>query len=121
MRRHSAIGSLDFGVVERSLDGAALQIVENQQLWHAAEEAEHAHMSAGPIRQLLRPGRLGVSEVRSVEDADEYLRFVDFARRRINNRDPLARVVHKRLFYGDVMLAHNQVQPSLEPAKQNRL
>ena len=84
----------------------------------AAEEAKHAHMRAGPIRQLLRPGRLGISEVRSAEHADKYLSLVDFARRRINNRDPLARVVHERLFSGDVVLAHHRAQPSLEPAKQ---
>ena len=29
----------------------------------AAEETEHAHMRAGSIRQLLRPGRLGISEI----------------------------------------------------------
>jgi hypothetical protein len=65
-------------------------------------------MRAGPISQLLRPGRLGISKVRSAEHADKYLRFVDFARRRINNRDPLARVVNERLFSGDVVLAHHR-------------
>src|SRR6202522_4294258 len=75
-------------------------------------------MRAGPIRQLLRPRRLGISQVRSAQHADKYLRFVDFACRRINNRDLLARVVHERLFSGDVVLAHHRAQPSLEPAKQ---
>ena len=75
-------------------------------------------MRAGPVRQLLRPGRLGVSEVRGAEHADEYLRFVDLACPRINNRDSLAGVVHERLFSGDVVLAHHRAQPSLEPAKQ---
>src|ERR1700722_18863131 len=118
MRRHRAVGSVDFGVVERSLVDAALQIVGDQQFGDAAEETEHAHMRAGPIRQLLRPGRLGISQVRSTEHSDKYLRFVDFACRRINNRYPLARVVHERLFSGDVVLPHNRAQPSLEPAKQ---
>jgi hypothetical protein len=43
---------------------------------------------------------------------------MDFARRRIDDSDPLARVVHERLFSGDVMLAHHRRQPSFEPAKQ---
>src|SRR5271155_94400 len=43
---------------------------------------------------------------------------MDLACRWINNRDPLARVVHERLFAGDMMLAHHRAQPSLEPAKQ---
>ena len=118
VRRHRAVGSVDFGIVERSLVDAALQIVGDQQFRDAAEETEHAHMRAGPIRQLLRPGRLGISQVRSPKHADKYLRFVDFACRRINNRDPLARVVHERLFSGDVVLPHHRAQPSLEPAKQ---
>src|SRR6202167_90626 len=75
-------------------------------------------MRAGPIRQLLRPGRLGISQVRSPKHADKYLRFVDFACRRINNSDPLSRVVHERLLSGDMVLAHHWAQPSLEPAKQ---
>src|SRR5271170_4702967 len=50
MRRHRAVGAVDLGIVERSLVDAALQIVGNQQFRDAAEEAEHAHMRAGPIR-----------------------------------------------------------------------
>ena len=54
-------------------------------------------MRAGPVRQLLRPGRLGVGEVRGAEHADENLRLADFARRRIDDADPLARIVDERL------------------------
>jgi hypothetical protein len=84
MRRHRAIGAVDLGVIEGSLVDAALQIVGNQQLRRAAEKAEHAHMRAGPVRQLLRPGRLGISEVRGAEHADENLRLADFAAQRIS-------------------------------------
>src|SRR5271156_6603168 len=118
MRSHRAVGSVDLGIVERRLVDAALQIVGNQQLRRTTEEAEHAHMSAGPVRQLLRPRRLGTGEVRGAEYADEYLSLVDFTRRLITNRDPLARVVHERLFAGDVVLAHHRTQPSLKTAKQ---
>jgi hypothetical protein len=114
MRRHRAIGSVDLGIIERGLVDAALQIVGNQQLQYAAEEAEHADVRASPIRQLLRPRRLGIGEVRSAKHADKYFGLMDLARRRINNRDPFARVVHERLFSGDVMLAHHRAQPSLE-------
>ena len=96
----------------------ALQIVGNQQLRRAAEEAEHAHMRAGPVRQRLRPGRLGVGEVRSAEHADKNLRLTDLSRRRIGDPDPLARIVDERLLPGDVVLAHNGSQPPFEPTQQ---
>ena len=66
----------------------------------------------------LRPGRLGVGEVRGAEHADENLRLADFARRRIGDPDPLARIVDERLLPGDVVLAHHRRQPPFEPAKQ---
>jgi hypothetical protein len=116
IRRHRAIGAVDLGIVERGLRDAALQIVGNQQLRRAAEKAEHAHMGADPIRQLLRPGRLGIGEVRGAEHADEYLRLADFAGGGIGDPDPLARIVHERLFPGDMVLAHHRRQPSFEPA-----
>ena len=118
MRRHRAVGAVDLGIVEGGLVDAALQIVGNQQLRHAAEEAEHAHVRAGPVRQRLCPGRLGVGEVRGAEHADEYLRLADFAGRRIDDPDPLARIVDERLLPGDMVLAHHRRQPSLEAAKQ---
>ena len=75
-------------------------------------------MGAGPVRQSLRPGRLGVGEVRSAEHADENLRLADFARRRIDDADPLARIVDERLVSSDMVLARHRRQPSLEPAQK---
>ena len=118
MRRHRAVGAVDLGVVERGLVDPALQIVGNQQLRRAAEEAEHAHVRAGPVRQFLRPGRLGVGEVRGAEHADEDLRLADLSRRRIGDPDPLARIVDERLLPGDVVLAHHGSQPPFEPTQQ---
>ena len=71
MRRHGSVGPVDLQIVEGGLVDPALQIVGNQQLRRAAEEAEHAHVGAGPVRQRLRLGRLGVGEVRSAEHADK--------------------------------------------------
>ena len=75
-------------------------------------------MRAGPIRQLLRPRRLGIGEVRGAEHADENLRLADFARRRISDPDPLARIVHERLLAGDMVLAHHRRQASFKTTKQ---
>ena len=75
-------------------------------------------MGAGPVRQSLRPGRLGIGEVRGAEHADENLRLADFARRRIDDADPLARIIHERLFPGDMVLAHHRSEPPFESAKQ---
>ena len=118
MRRHRAVGAVDLGVVEGGLVDPALQIVGNQQLRRAAEEAEHAHMRAGPVRQRLRPGRLGIGEVRGAEHGDENLRLADLSRRRIGDPDPLARIVDERLLPGDVVLAHHRGQPPFESTKQ---
>jgi hypothetical protein len=75
-------------------------------------------MRANPIRQLLRPGRLCVSQVRGAEHGDENLRLVDLAGGGIDNPDPLARIIDERLVPGDMMLAHHWRQPAFEPAKQ---
>ena len=120
VRGHRPISPVDLGIVERGLGDAALQIVGNQKLRRAAEEAEHAHMRAGPVRQGLSPGCLGVGEVRGAEHADENLRLADLAGRRVDDCDPLAGIVDERLLAGDVMLAHHRAQPSLETAQQGR-
>ena len=73
---------------------------------------------AGPVGQLLRPGRLGIGEVRGAEHADENLRLADLSGRRIGDPDPLAQIVDERLLPGDVVLAHHGGQPPFETAKQ---
>ena len=75
-------------------------------------------MRAGPVRQRLRPGRLGVGEVRGAEHADKNLRLADFARRRIGDPDPFARIVDERLLPGDVVLTHHRGQPPFESTQQ---
>ena len=75
-------------------------------------------MRAGPVRQRLRPGRLGVGEVRGAEDADENLRLADLSRGRIGDPDPFARIVDERLLPGDVVLTHHRGQPPFESTQQ---
>ena len=118
MRRHGPVSPVDLRIVEGGLVDPALQIVGNQQLRRTAEKAEHAHVSAGPVRQRLRPGRLGIGEVRGAEHADENLRLADLAGRRIDDADPLARIVHERLFPGDMVLAHHRSEPPFESTEQ---
>ena len=50
MRRHRRIAAIHFGVVERRLVDAALEIVRHQQTWSRSIEAEHADMGADPVR-----------------------------------------------------------------------
>lgn len=75
-------------------------------------------MRADPINQLLGPGRLGISKVRGSEHTNEYLSLMNFARRWIDNRGPLAGVVDERLYSGDVMLVRHRAQPPLEPTQK---
>jgi len=43
---------------------------------------------------------------------------MDFAGSGIDDPDPLARIIHKRLVAGHMMLAHRRRQPLFEPAQQ---
>src|SRR5450755_3342057 len=83
-----------------------------------SQAGRHVTGRAGPISQLLRPRRLGVSEIGSTEHANKYLSLVDLAGLWIDNRDPLARVVNESLFSRHVMLAHHRAQPSLESTQK---
>jgi hypothetical protein len=58
-------------------------------------------MGAGKVRQRL-------NEIRGAEHPDENLGLADFGRRRIDDVDPLARIIHERLFPDDMVLAHHR-------------
>ena len=89
-------------------------VIIDQQFRRAAEEAQHPDMRARPVGQALRPGRLGVGEVRGAEHAHEDLGFADLARFRVGDPDPFAGIVYERLLAGDMVLAHHRRQPPLE-------
>jgi len=87
------------------VDGG-FEIIRHQQPRNALEELEHAHMSADPIGQRLRPARRGEGVVRGAEHGDEEFDGDDLAGGRIDQRRPLPRVVDKRLLARRVDLAH---------------
>ena len=71
-------------------------------------------MRADPVRQGLRPGRLGVGEVRRPQHGDEDFRHAHLAGDRVGDRHLLAGIVDERLVPGDVGLAHGRRQAALE-------
>ena len=118
VRRHRAVAAVHLRVVERGLVDRALEIVRHQQPWRHTPEPEHAHVRADPVRQRLRPGRLGIGQAGGAQHGDEDLRRAHLARHRVGDRHQLAGVVDKRLVPGLVLLAHGRRQPPLELAEQ---
>ena len=118
MGGHHAVAAIDLRIVERGLVNAALEIVRHDQPRHAAEEAEHPHMRADPVRQRLREGRLGIGVAGGAEHADEDLGVVHNARAGIDDCNPLARIIDEHLVAGHMMLAHDRRKPPLKLAEQ---
>ena len=114
VRRHRGVAAVHLGVVERRLVDAALEIVRHQQARCRPVEPEHPDVRANPVRKALRPGCLGVGQVRGAEHGDEDLRHAHLAGERIGDRDLLAGIVDERLVTGDVGLAHRRRQAPLE-------
>src|ERR1700733_139151 len=73
VRCHHGVAAIDFGIVERGLVHAALEIIWNNKTRYAIEEAEHAHMRADPVRQRLRPARFRIGVIGSAKHGDEDL------------------------------------------------
>src|SRR6516225_11440927 len=61
------------------LDDPGLQIVADRLPGGAAEIGEGVDMRGDPVRQLLAPDRLGVSQARRAQDGDEDLHRDDLA------------------------------------------
>lgn len=75
-------------------------------------------MRANPVRQTLRPGRLGVGEIGRAQHADENLRLAHDAGRWIGDRDLLAREVDEGLVTGNMSLPHAGRQTAFELPEQ---
>src|SRR5271157_775423 len=78
-------------------------------------------------RRLLRGMRVGLGPMQDLTALlgkpqkalrAVHFRLADFARRRISDPDPLARIVHERLLAGDMVLAHHRRQASFKTTKQ---
>ena len=91
-------------------------IIRHDEPGHAAEQGEHAPVRADPVRQALRPARLGVGVVGGAEHGDEQLRLAHDAADWIDDRQLLAGVIDEHLVAGDKVLAHGGRQPALELA-----
>jgi hypothetical protein len=97
---------------------AGFQIVRNHKPRHPTKKAEHPDMGLDPIRQFLRPGRLGVSVIGGAKDSDEDLRFTHNPGCAIDNRDFLAGVIDKYLVAGRMVLPHGRRQAPFELSEQ---
>jgi hypothetical protein len=68
-------------------------------------------MGADPVRQPLRPGRLGIGEVGRAQDGDEDPRLPDLAGQPVDHhRRRVAGVIHEQLVAAGMGLAHGDRQ-----------
>ena len=63
MGRHLAVGPIDLRLVEAGLDDGGPSVVRHDEFGNAADRLEGAHVGVDPVRQRLRPARLGEGEV----------------------------------------------------------
>ena len=116
MRRHLGIGAVDLRLVEAGLDDGDLGVVRHQQLRHAADRLEGAGMGADPVAEPLRPGRLGVGEVRGAQDRDEDLRRPGLAGQPVDDhRHRVAGIIDEQLVAAGMGLAHRHRQLAAQP------
>ena len=115
MRRHLGVGAIDLRLVETGLDDGGPGVVRHDEFGDAADRLEGAHVGVDPVRERLRPGRLGEGEARRPQHRDEDLRHADLAGEPVNDhRDAVAGVVDEQPLAGDVRLAHRHRQRLLE-------
>ena len=115
MRRHLGVGAIDLRLVEAGLDDGGPGVVRHDELGNAADRLEGADVGGDPVRQRLRPGRLGEGEARRPENGDEDLRHADLAGEPVDDhRDAVAGVIDEQPLAGGVRLAHRHRQRLLE-------
>src|ERR1019366_4498457 len=74
VRGHLRVRPIDTRLVAASFGDARLQIVGDDDLGHAPQKLEGAHVGADPVGQTLRASRLGVTVVAGSQYRDEDLR-----------------------------------------------
>ena len=104
------VGRIQVRLVTMGAADAGAQIVRDQQFRTPAEEFEGAHVRADPIRQGLRPGRLGEGITRGPEHGDEDLRLAHLPGLAVDDRHRLPGVVDEQLLASAMLLAHHQVE-----------
>ena len=115
VRRHLGVGTVDLGLVEARLDDRGLRVVRHDELGNAADRLEGADVSGDPVRERLRPGRLGESEARRTQHGDEDLRHADLAGEPVDDhRNAVAGVIDKQPLARGVRLPHRHRQGLLE-------
>ncbi len=117
VRGHILVGGIGVGLIAVRLAHARAKVVRDDQLRNTAEEREAARVRADPVRQRLRPGRLGIGVVGRAQYRDEDLCLADFTGRRVDHRDGLAGVVDEQLLAGAMVLAHDHIQLALPGAE----
>ena len=115
MRRHLGVGPIDLRLVEAGLDDGGLGVVRHDEFGDAADRLEGANVGVDPVRQRLRPARLGEGEARRPQNGDENLRHADFAGQPVDDHgDAVARVIDEQPLAGGVRLPHCHRQRLLE-------
>ncbi len=106
-----AIGPVDLGIVEASLDDGDLGVVRDEELWHAADRLKSMNLGRDPVRKALGPGRFGVGKTRRPEHSHEDLRLAAFSAEPVHDHwYCVARIVDKELFSACMRLAHDYWQ-----------
>jgi hypothetical protein len=110
MGGHGVVSGVDVRLVPARLGDPAFKVVGNEDLRNATHERERPNVGADPVRQGLRPRRLGVRVVRGAHHRHEDLRVEeDLPRAAVHNRYRLAGVVDEQFLAGPVILSHHQI------------
>ncbi len=104
------IGRVQVRLVAVGVADPRAKVVGDHQLGAPAVELEGAHVRRRPVRQGLRPRRLGEGVARRPEDRHEDLRPPLLAGLAVDHRHRLPGVVDEQLLAGAVVLAHHQVE-----------
>jgi len=115
MRGHLLICPIDSRLIAASFSHTGLQIIGDDDLGHAVQKLEGAHVGADPVGQPLRPSRLRVGIAAGPQHGDEDLCRHHLARRGVMYGNGVAGVVDKQLLAGPVFMSQSDFlcpQPS---------
>ena len=104
------VGGVGVGLVAVRPAHRRTKVVRNEELATSPIELERAHVRGDPVRQRLRPRRLGIGVVRRPEHRDEDLRLAKLPGVALHDRDRLPGIVNEQLLARAVLLAHHHVE-----------